>query len=43
MRVVRGGAWHLNDVGVRSAARQTIHPWGIAVTVGFRCVRDITP
>jgi formylglycine-generating enzyme required for sulfatase activity len=43
MRVVRGGAWHLNDVGVRSAARQAIHPWGIAVTVGFRCARDITP
>jgi serine/threonine-protein kinase len=39
MRVVRGGAFHLNDVGVRSADRQMIHPWGISVTVGFRCAR----
>jgi formylglycine-generating enzyme required for sulfatase activity len=39
MRIVRGGAWNLNDPGVRSTDRQTIHPWGISVTVGFRCAR----
>ncbi len=43
MRVVRGGAWSLNNLGIRSAQRQVIHPWGIAVTVGFRCARSISP
>ena len=41
MRVVRGGALHLNDPGVRSADRQTIHPWGVSITVGFRCARTL--
>ena len=43
MRVVRGGSWNLNDLGIRSSHRQVIHPWGIAVTVGFRCARSISP
>jgi eukaryotic-like serine/threonine-protein kinase len=39
MRIVRGGAWNLNDVGVRSTDRQPIHPWGVSATVGFRCAQ----
>jgi formylglycine-generating enzyme required for sulfatase activity len=43
MRLVRGGAFHLNDAGIRSTDRQTIHPWGISATVGFRCARRASP
>lgn len=36
-RIVRGGAWHFNDIAVRTTHRQVIEPESSSITVGFRC------
>jgi len=41
-RVLRGGAWYLNDVNVRSANRDRYNPTNISnYDYGFRCARSL--
>lgn len=40
-RVLRGGSWLVNALGVRNAVRATLNPTGMASSVGFRCAKDL--
>lgn len=40
-RVLRGGSWLVNALGVRNAVRTTLNPTSTASSVGFRCVMDV--
>ena len=41
LRVLRGGSWLVNALGIRNAARATLNPTTTTSSVGFRCVMDI--
>lgn len=40
-RVLRGGSWLVNALGVRNAVRSVLNPTSTASSVGFRCVKDL--
>ena len=42
-RVLRGGSWLVNSLGLRNAVRFRFDPSSINSGVGFRCVQDLTP
>ena len=42
-RVLRGGSWLVNALGVRNAVRFRLDPASTNNSVGFRCVQDLTP
>ena len=39
-RVLRGGSWLVNALGVRNAVRSVLNPTSTASSVGFRCAKD---
>ncbi len=41
IRVLRGGSWIVNSVGVRSSARFWLMPESVHNSVGFRCIIDL--
>ena len=41
IRVLRGGSWIVNSVGVRNSARFMLMPESVHNSVGFRCVIDL--
>jgi eukaryotic-like serine/threonine-protein kinase len=42
-RVVRGGSWYTTDKALRLTNRNYENPYNTYDTLGFRCVRSITP
>ena len=42
-RVLRGGSWLVNALGLRNAVRFRLAPISTSNSVGFRCVQDLTP
>ena len=43
LRVVRGGAWNLSDIYIRSADRMRRDPDSYSNNLGFRCAQDVVP
>ena len=39
-RVLRGGSWLVNALGMRNAVRSVLNPTSTASSVGFRCAKD---
>jgi formylglycine-generating enzyme required for sulfatase activity len=42
-RVLRGGAWSGNEIGVISFSRHGYLPLDTYINIGFRCARDVMP
>ena len=41
MRVLRGGSWYVNPVGLRASVRVRLLPDGRYGNIGFRCAREV--